>query len=230
MDLKVNISAWDAILNAGIIVQLTLGLLVFLSIWSWAVILGKRMQFRRVISANTPFLDSFWKASSLDAIFEKVQNETSPLARVFKTGYLELQRLAGTASTEKSKTPLLSGIDNLQRALNKAIDAEVSALEERLNILATVGSTGPFIGLFGTVWGIMGSFQNIGATGSANLAIVAPGISEALVATAVGLAAAIPAVVFYNHFLTKLKREELTLNTFAADFLNIAKRNFFKDH
>ncbi|MEK6555056.1 MAG: MotA/TolQ/ExbB proton channel family protein, partial [Bdellovibrionota bacterium] len=93
----------------------------------------------------------------------------------------------------------------------------------------TTGSTGPFIGLFGTVWGIMGAFHKIGATNMANLAVVAPGISEALVATAVGLAAAIPATVAYNHFLTKIKKEELDLNNFAADFLNITKRNFFKD-
>jgi biopolymer transport protein TolQ len=101
-------------------------------------------------------------------------------------------------------------------------------MEERLNILATTGSTGPFIGLFGTVWGIMGAFQKIGITGMASLAVVAPGISEALIATAIGLAAAIPATVAYNYFLTKIKEHEVELSNFSADFLNIAKRNFFK--
>lgn len=102
-------------------------------------------------------------------------------------------------------------------------------MEARLSLLATTGSTGPFIGLFGTVWGIMGSFHKIGSTGMANLAVVAPGISEALIATAIGLAAAIPATVAYNHFVTRIRREEIDLSSFSADFINIAKRNFFKE-
>ena len=117
----------------------------------------------------------------------------------------------------------------MQVKSRKAIDTEISTMEARLSFLATTGSTGPFIGLFGTVWGIMGAFATIGATGMASLAVVAPGISEALIATAIGLVAAIPATVAYNHFITKLKREEIELNSFASDFLNIAKRNFFHE-
>lgn len=235
MNMTVNTGVFHAILSAGIIVQFTLLLLVGASILSWAIIIDKRKQFIQAINTNTPFLDAFWKATSLDTIYQQVQtNSQSPLSRIFKTGYMELQKLAGVRQQQPTEDkpqgpPLLSGIDNLQRALNKATDQEIAAFEERLNVLATIGSTGPFIGLFGTVWGIMTSFQQIGQTGSANLAVVAPGISEALIATAIGLAAAIPAVVFYNHFITQLKKQELILNTFSSDFLNIAKRNFFRD-
>ncbi len=130
--------------------------------------------------------------------------------------------------TLESDSPQLSGLDNLERSIRKAVETEVSDLESRLPILATTGSTGPFIGLFGTVWGIMGSFQQIGRTGSASLAAVAPGISEALITTAIGLAAAIPAVVLYNYFVSQIRRQEISLNNFSADFLNIVKRNFFK--
>lgn len=122
----------------------------------------------------------------------------------------------------------MTGIDNLNRALRKAIDIEIDRLESKLTFLATVGSVGPFVGLFGTVWGIMSSFQRIGSTGVASLAVVAPGIAEALIATGVGLAAAIPASIAYNIYVTRIKRQELDLNNFAADFLNLAKRNFFR--
>ncbi len=236
MNMTVNTGVFHAIWSAGIVVKLTLLLLAGASVVSWALIIDKRRQFSQAAKSNDPFLESFWKATSLDTIFQQVQtNSQSPLARIFKTGYVELQKLAtarqqaNNPDEKPAGPPLLSGIDNLQRALNKAIDQEVSALEDRLTVLATIGSTGPFIGLFGTVWGIMSSFQQIGVTGTANLAVVAPGISEALIATAIGLAAAIPAVVFYNHFLTLLKKQELTLTTFSSDFLNIAKRNFFRD-
>jgi biopolymer transport protein TolQ len=149
---------------------------------------------------------------------------------VFRAGFTELKKIAdsGLAKKTEGAAPMLSGIDNLQRSLNKAIDSEISHLESRLNFLATVGSVSPFVGLFGTVWGIMSAFQQIGATGSASLAVVAPGSSEALITTAVGLFAAIPATVGYNMFVGKIKRQELELHNFASDFLNIAKRNFFR--
>lgn len=125
--------------------------------------------------------------------------------------------------------PQLSGLDNLERTLRKSIENELSTMESKLTILASTGSTGPFIGLFGTVWGIMSSFESIAKTGSASLAAVAPGISEALITTAIGLAAAIPAVIMYNHFVSVIKKEEIELNNFSADFLNILKRNFFRN-
>jgi len=228
----VNTGAWHAITSANLVVQLVLLSLVALSVMCWAIIISKRRQFRAINMANRPFEDAFWKANSLDDIFENLKNHPdSSMANVFRAGYMELRKIADSNLAEKrddKAPPLLSGIDNLQRALNKAVDSEVSFLENRLSLLATTGSTGPFIGLFGTVWGIMSSFQNIGATGMASLAVVAPGISEALIATAIGLAAAIPATVAYNYFITQIKRQELSLNNFSADFLNIAKRNFFR--
>ncbi len=229
--IAVNTGALDSILSASPVVQLTLLILIFLSIVCWAIAYMKYRQFKILINANEPFLHKFWKATSLDSIFEGLdQFKDSPLARVFKSGYLELQRLAESNAASKSPQSglKLSGIDNLERALRKATDSEIALMESRLSILATTGSTGPFIGLFGTVWGIMGSFHKIGQTGSASLAVVAPGISEALIATAIGLAAAIPAVVIYNHFTTEIRKQEMSLNNFNTDFLNIVKRNFFK--
>ena len=131
----------------------------------------------------------------------------------------------GADSSEFSQ---LSGIDNLERSLRKTTENEISEMENRLTVLASTGSTGPFIGLFGTVWGIMNSFHQIGVTGSASLAAVAPGISEALITTAIGLAAAIPAVLIYNNCVAVIRKEEISLNNFNTDFLNIVKRNFFK--
>lgn len=228
----INTGILNAILSANIVVQLTLLLLVGLSVMSWAVIFYKRKQFEAAKAANDPFIDAFWKANSLDEIFDSITRyPQSNLARVFRAGYMELRKIADSklakVAPDDSGPPLLSGLDNLERALRKAIDGEIAIFETRLSFLATIGSTGPFIGLFGTVWGIMGAFHKIGATGMASLAVVAPGISEALVATAVGLFAAIPATVSYNYFITQLRKEETLLSNFAADFLNIAKRNFF---
>lgn len=227
--MKVNVSALEAILQASLIVQLTLLSLIVLSIFCWSVAFYKFRQFSSIASANNRFLGNFWKTSSLDTLYEEMEMyRNSPIARVFKAGYLEMQKLAGQKKSETTAWQL-SGSDNLERELRKAMDVEVAAMESKLTLLATTGSTGPFIGLFGTVWGIMTSFHKIGQTGSASLAVVAPGISEALVATAIGLAAAIPAVVLYNHFIAKIKREEMALNNFSSDFLNIVKRNFFKE-
>jgi biopolymer transport protein TolQ len=228
-----NFSALDAITSASWPVQFTLLLLVGMSVISWAIIFTKKKSIENLREANSRFLDLFWKSGSLDDIFSKIdQHSDSNIARVFRAAYLELRKMADSSLAHAAKdqpAPLLSGIDNLERSLRKSIDVEITKIETRLGFLATTGSTGPFIGLFGTVWGIMGAFHKIGATGMANLAVVAPGISEALIATAIGLAAAIPATVAYNHFLTVVRREELELNSFSSDFLNIAKRNFFKD-
>lgn len=231
----VNIGAWESILSASPIVQLTLIILVTMSVVSWAIIFLKKKQFDLAEDANEPFMDIFWRAPSLDDIYRAVDDHgQSPAANVFRTGYQELQKIAGSNLAQKDEadrpTPMLSGLDNLERSLRKAIDLEIANFEGRLSILATTGSTGPFIGLFGTVWGIMGAFQKIGATKMASLAVVAPGISEALIATAIGLVAAIPATAGYNHYVGKLRKQELELNNFAADFLNIAKRNFFNGH
>lgn len=228
-----NTNAFEAILQASPIVQLTLLILIGLSIVCWGIGWTKWKQLKSLRDANEVFMTRFWKTNSLDALYEEVDTfHGSSLARVFKAAYLELKKLAESPHLNRSNAeaakPQLSGLDNLDRVLRKTIEIEVSQMESRLTVLATTGSTGPFIGLFGTVWGIMTSFHKIGQTGSASLAVVAPGISEALVATAIGLAAAIPAVVLYNNFVSRIRHEEMDLNNFSTDFLNIAKRNFFQ--
>jgi len=227
----VNTGSLDAILQASIVVQLTLIILVGLSIFCWAVAYAKFQMFRKLTVANDLFLSKFYTVTSLDSLYEGLdQYKFSSTARVFKATYLEMKKLAESPLLTKNEgeKPVLSGLDNLERVLRKASDNEISAMESKLTLLATTGSTGPFIGLFGTVWGIMGSFHKIGLTGSASLAVVAPGISEALIATAIGLAAAIPAVVLYNHFIAEIRKAEIGLNNFGSDFLNIVKRNFFQ--
>ena len=227
-----HFGVWHAISSAHIVVQFTLLLLIGMSLVSWAIIVQKRKQFRLVAEANKPFEEKFWKASALDDIQHDLKHHpNSNLANVFHDGYTELKKIADSPLNKKhgGSSPMLSGIDNLERSLSKSIDSQVAALESRLNFLATVGNIGPFVGLFGTVWGIMTAFQKIGATGMASLGVVAPGISEALIATAVGLLAAIPASAGYNYYLTELKKFEVQLKNFSFDFLNIAKRNFFKE-
>jgi biopolymer transport protein TolQ len=226
----VNTNALDAILGASWVVQLTLLCLIALSLWSWAIIFGKRKQFQQAKERDERFLEVLWNAKSLDEVYDNIADfPNSPVAQVYKSGFKELKKIAETKGDNKNSVPKLSGLDNVARALRKATDTEIAALERQLTVLATTGSTSPFIGLFGTVWGIMNAFQMIGATGAASLAVVAPGISEALIATAVGLFAAIPAVVAYNHFVSRLKKEELEISNFTSDFLNIVKRNFFKE-
>ena len=230
---SVNTGTLDAIFHASPVVQLTLLILICLSIFCWGIAYSKYQSLRKITQSNELFLNKFWKVNSLDSLYEDVdQYSDSSLARVFKAAYVEMKKLAESPLLAKAEgeKPVLSGIDNLERVLRKASENEISHMESRLTVLATTGSTGPFIGLFGTVWGIMGSFHKIGQTGSASLAVVAPGISEALIATAIGLAAAIPAVVLYNNFLAKIRRQEVALNNFSSDFLNIVKRNFFQDN
>ena len=220
----------EAFRSAGVIVQMTMLLLMVMSVVSWAIIFSKWNLFKSNTVNNAPFEDVFFKASSLDDILNMSKSyPKSSLAAVFRSGYSELKKIISARSSENTEGgSLLSGIDNLQRALNKAVGNEISYMERRLSFLATTGSVSPFIGLFGTVFGIMNSFQQIGAMGAANLAVVAPGISEALIATGFGLFAAIPAAVFYNHFVNEIKKAELQFNNFVTDFLNISKRNFFK--
>lgn len=219
------------ILGAGPVVQLLLLLLVFMSIFSWAVMYTKYIQIKTTIESDQKFEERFWKTQTLQGLYDSVDEYPhSAMARVFKAAYMELQKIVEASKEGRPEGAIhLFGYDNLERSLRKSIDLEVAKLESKLGFLATTGSTSPFIGLLGTVIGIMTSFRSISATGSASLAVVAPGISEALFATAVGLVAAIPAVMAYNHFINKIRRSEIYLNSFSHDFLNIAKRNFFRD-
>jgi biopolymer transport protein TolQ len=232
---KVGVKAGvlDGIMNAGPMVQVLLLLMIALSVVSWAIIFTKYRQYEALKQANAKFSERFWKSNSLDKIYDQVNDDSeSSLARVFKAAYLELQRLADSSGPGKGgqeSQTRLSGLDNLERTVRKAVDTEIASAESRLNFLATTGSTSPFVGLLGTVIGIMTSFSHIAASGSASLAVVAPGISEALFSTAVGLFAALPAVAAYNYFVTQVRRMEMDLNNFGSDFLNIAKRNFFRN-
>lgn len=233
---KVGVKAGvlDSVLSASLPVQFLLLSLIVLSVVSWGIIISKWSQFKSFEAANVAFVDRFWKATSLESVYEKISDfPDSNIARVFKSAYLELQRIAdsalGSGGGVGDAAPRLSGLDNLERALRKAVDTEIATVESRLSFLATTGSTAPFIGLLGTVVGIMTSFSHIAATGSASLAVVAPGISEALFATAVGLFAAIPAVVAYNFYISRVRKLEINLSNFSSDFLNIAKRNFFRE-
>ena len=220
----------DGIMGAGPVVQLLLLLMIGLSVVSWAIIFTKYKQYNHMRAANAAFYDRFWKTSSLEAVYDRVTDfPDSSLARVFQAAYQELRKIADSSAGGRLGTTLhLSGIDNLERTLRKSVDGEMARAESRLNFLATTGSTAPFIGLLGTVIGIMSSFSHIAASGSASLAVVAPGISEALFSTAVGLFAALPAVAAYNYYISQVRKFEMDLNSFGSDFLNIAKRNFFK--
>ena len=173
----------------------------------------------------------------MDHIYnESKKYSGSPVAKIFQSGYVELQRLMDKQRQKKQKDatptdlsqiiPPESSIQNLERALNRAGRSETMRLERSMTFLATAASTAPFIGLFGTVWGIMNAFQNIGAQGGASLAVVAPGIAEALIATAVGLACAIPSTMGFNYYNHKIRGLRTQMENFSGDFLNIVKRNF----
>ena len=222
----------DAILSASLIVQITFLILIVMSVVSWAIILQKYFFFKDVQKANSLIEDVFFKDGSFEEIYSLARsNENSSLSQIFIGGYNEMQKIFKNRSkdTKNRPVPTVKGMDNIERALRKAGENELSLLESGLSFLATVGSSGPFIGLFGTVFGIMNSFNKIAVMGSASLNVVAPGIAEALLATGVGLFAAIPASIFYNSYLVQIKKFDLIFNNFTTDFLNIAKRNFFQE-
>jgi biopolymer transport protein TolQ len=212
--------------------QAVLAILVLFSIASWAIIFFKSLEYRKVERQTRTFLEVFRKSAKFSEVSAVCPSlPETPLAGIFQTGYAELNaqfRAAGGQSNPHANPgrPILKSLDAVDRALIRASTAEVSKLERRVTFLATVASVSPYIGLFGTVIGIMIAFNRIGATGSTNLAIVAPGISEALIATAMGLFAAIPAVLAYNHFTHRVKEFAGTMDDFALEFLNIAERNF----
>ncbi len=227
-DIAIESNLLQDIMKAGLAVQLLLLGLIVMSILSWGIIFLKNQQMKRSTESDHKFEDRFWKSKSLQDVYELLDDyPDSPLTRVFRSGYNELMKILELRSEgDEAKG---SSVDNLERALRKASDTELARYEHRLGILATTGSTAPFIGLLGTVIGIMNSFADIYRAGSASLATVAPGISEALFATAVGLFAAIPAVMFFNYFISKVRRAEIRMGNFSADFLNMARRNFLKD-
>jgi biopolymer transport protein TolQ len=224
-----DLSILHLILNAGVIVKGVLILLIMLSLMSWAIIVNKWRFYRKARNEAEAFSQAFWSGSDMDSVLAGIpkQYPNSPLPNIFQAGYREFMRIRRDASRseESGKITAGGGMDGIRRALDAAISREMESLSRHLSFLATVGSTSPFIGLFGTVWGIVNAFQSIAMTQNTSLAAVAPGIAEALVATAFGLIAAIPAVVAYNKFTSDLKRMAANIEQFSSEFLNIIARH-----
>jgi len=219
--------------NSGPVGIGVLSLLLAASAMSWAIILKKWLQIRRAQDASVKFLETFWQSKRLDAIYHAAESlSASPISQVFRAGYVELSKVTAQqqkqAGNEGGMSEELGGLENVERALKRAAASEVTSLEARIPFLGTTASAAPFVGLFGTVWGIMRAFHDIYRMGNANLATVAKPISEALIATAVGLFAAIPAVVAYNYFVAKIRVLDIEMTNFSNDFLNIVRRHFFK--
>ena len=222
----------ELVKQASPLVQAVLYLLILFSVVSWGIIFSKYRQVRTAQGESDRFLDIFWQSRNLAAIHDASRElKTSPVAQVFRAGYEELLRV--TRSKKESGqgeglTTELGGVDNVTRAMKRATSVEITKLERSLTFLATTASTTPFIGLFGTVWGIMNAFRGLSVTHSSSIQAVAPGIAEALIATAVGLAAAIPALMAYNHFTHNIKVLAADMDNFSHEFLNIAERHFLK--
>jgi len=224
----------DMLINAGGVVQFVLITLLLFSVFSWAIILMKYRILRRAKRENADFLEFYRRSNKLSDVFTATKRFVySPVAEIFKAGYTEQVNLSRQTRETQVEGSLLAsgevrGIDTIERTLNRVYSTELAKLESALGFLATTGSVSPFIGLFGTVWGIMDTFRGIGAKGTATLAVVAPGISEALIATAAGLAAAIPAVIFFNYFQHGIKAIATEMDSFAAEFLNLMERHYGK--
>ncbi len=230
LDLSGNFhgSLLSMILDAGIVVQFVLLLLFIFSVVSWAIIFLKYRYYQKIKKENEAFDSDYSRSSKLSDVLPVAKKYCfSTTAEVFRVGYTELTKINRVSSEPSmgSDDINLSSMDNLERSMNRACNTEMTKLESSLGFLATTGSASPFIGLFGTVWGIMDTFKGIGARGSATLSVVAPGISEALIATAAGLAAAIPAVIFYNYFLNQSKNMVQEMENFSSEFLNIVERH-----
>ena len=220
------------VLLAGPIVKFVLLVLILFSVVSWAIIFLKFRLFKGIDRNQAVFSKAFSEGKNLAALYDQAEKmERTPLTEVFRTGYLELMRIQRGRSAEGPAAVGRAGsfpLDNVERAMRKAANEEIALMETYLPFLATTGSATPFIGLFGTVWGIMNAFSGIAQTGSATLATVAPGIAEALIATAAGLAAAIPSVMAYNFFLNRVRAIATRLDSFAIEFVNFLERNLEK--
>ena len=227
------------VLNATGAVLGVLFILISLSVVAWFIIGVKALYFYRAEKQTKHFVDEiFYKAKRLDTVYAETEKlPHSPVAQMFRAGYVELSRLTtqrqqAAAGGGAGGTIHESGggddIENVERALRRAFTDEMTHMESLVPFLATTGSAAPFVGLFGTVWGIMNSFRAIAAKGSANLATVAPGMAEALITTAIGLVAAIPAVMAYNYFARKTKVLSSEMESFSNDFLNLVKRHILR--
>ena len=220
-----DLSIWGLILQADLVVQIVMLILLAASVWGWTIIFDRLRRFHRLRGQADTFEESFWSGGSLEELYEDVGNAPGhPLATLFSVAMHEwtLASQRGVMLTdERSQTNLQRRID---RVMGIALTREMESLERHMGFLATTGSTAPFVGLFGTVWGIMNSFQSIALTKNTSLAVVAPGIAEALLATALGLVAAIPAVIAYNKLSSDLGRYAGRLETFAGEFSALMSR------
>jgi biopolymer transport protein TolQ len=218
-----ELSILQLVLNASWVVKLVMLLLLGVSIASWAAIFRKLFSLKRVNSLDEEFEKEFWSGTSLNDLYSAaVQHakNAGPMERIFASGMREFQKLR-----ERRIADAGTLLDGARRAMRAAFQRELDAIETHLSFLASVGSVSPYVGLFGTVWGIMHAFVGLGALQNVTLATVAPGIAEALVATAIGLFAAIPAVVAYNRFARDIDRTANRLETFIEEFSNILQRN-----
>lgn len=231
-----GLDPFQLVLHSGPVAITVLLILLAFSLVSWAIILSKWLVLRRAESHSRTFLEIFRRSKKFSEVHTVCnQLRSSPLVGLFLAGYNELnyqlrsaggRGSAGAGERESESGSRLKNLESVARSLVRASNTELMRLEKRIPFLATTGSAAPFIGLFGTVWGIMNAFQRIGAVQSANISVVAPGVSEALIATAAGLAAAVPAVIFYNFFLNWVKRLSTEMDDFALEYLTIIERNF----
>jgi biopolymer transport protein TolQ len=217
-----DLSLWGLFLQADIIVKIVIIALLLASVWVWAIVFEKTLTVRRANRAADAFEDQFWSGGSLDELYvQEGEKPSHPMAAVFGAAMAEWRRSARVAGADVTR----SGVrDRIDRAMNVTVQRELDRMERWMIFLASVGATAPFIGLFGTVWGIMHSFSAIAAMHNTNLAVVAPGIAEALFATAIGLVAAIPAVLAYNKISTDLTRFASRLEGFGSEFSAILSR------
>jgi biopolymer transport protein TolQ len=223
------LNPFHIVLDSGPVSIGVLLILLAFSLVSWAIIFNKWTVLRRAQSHSEAFLEIFRRSKKFSEVHAVChQLRTSPLVGLFLSGYNELNyQLKSKSGAEGERDGVrIQNLESVARSLVRASNTEVLKLETRLTFLATTGSATPFIGLFGTVWGIMNAFQRIGAVQAANISVVAPGVSEALIATAAGLAAAIPAVIFYNYYLNWVKRLSIQMDDFALEYLSIIERNF----
>lgn len=226
-----GLSVRQLLLGTGPVVQAVLWILVCFSVGSWGIILYKLAQISKARRESERFITLFWESKNLAAIHgASVGLTQSPVAQVFRAGYQELLQLTRAkrqaVGAESGFSTDLGGVENVTRAMKRQTNVETTKLERGITFLATTGSTCPFIGLFGTVWGIMTAFLGLSAAHSSNIQAVAPGIAEALITTAVGLVAAIPAQMFYNYLIARVRELSTEMDNFTAEFLNIAERHF----
>ena len=218
-----DMSLLSLVMGASLPVQAVLLILLAASFVSWSIIFTKRRLIRRTKAASDEFEASFWSGGDLNTLYRSATSEsggTVGMASIFESGFREFNRVSQQGDVKREKI-----VDECRRAMRVALMREVDRLEQSLATLATIGSTSPYVGLFGTVWGIMNSFRALGNVQSATLAMVAPGIAEALVATAMGLFAAIPAVIAYNSYADKVVRLEIRYDGFMEEFSSILQRH-----